>query len=207
MDSVAVSRHKQELRGAGLRATSGRLAVLRVLETAPHSTAETVFELISGDLPGTSPQAVYMVLNDLTRAGLTRRFEPAGSAARYERRIGDNHHHLVCDGCGRVQDVDCAIGAAPCLSPSGTDGFQVREAEVTFWGTCTDCQGVTVKIAEPKGNSPGFSPRGQEPSAAAVKPADSGDARTFEHRRLLEHDAPIGEDAASLSRSRPAGTR
>ena len=136
----AIARYKQELRGAALRATSGRLAVLRVLEASPHSTAETVFGLISGDLPGTSPQAVYLVLNDLTRAGLLRRFEPAGSAARYERRIGDNHHHLVCDSCGRVEDVDCVTGQAPCLSPSDGAGFQVREAEVTFWGTCAECQ-------------------------------------------------------------------
>jgi Fur family ferric uptake transcriptional regulator len=135
----AVAGYKQELRGAALRATSGRVAVLRALEAAPHSTAEKVFALISGDLPGTSPQAVYMVLNDLTRAGLIRRFEPAGSAALYERRIGDNHHHLVCDSCGTVQDVDCVVGQAPCLSPSDGTGFHVREAEVTFWGVCAKC--------------------------------------------------------------------
>ena len=91
-------------------------------------------------MPGTSPQAVYLVLNDLTRAGLIRKFEPAGSAALYERRIGDNHHHLICESCGKVQDVDCAVGAAPCLTPSGGEGFRVREAEVTFWGLCSECQ-------------------------------------------------------------------
>ena len=136
----AIDLHKQELRSADLRVTSGRVAVLRALEQSPHSTAEQVFELISGALPGTSPQAVYMVLNDLTRAGLTRKFEPAGSAALYERRIGDNHHHLVCESCGAVQDVDCAVGKAPCLTPSGGEGFRVREAEVTFWGVCAACQ-------------------------------------------------------------------
>jgi Fe2+ or Zn2+ uptake regulation protein len=141
MDATdAVARYRQELRGVALRATSGRMAVLRALESSPHATAETVFALISGDLPGTSPQAVYMVLNDLTRAGLIRRFEPAGSAALYERRVGDNHHHLVCDSCGTVQDVDCAIGQAPCLTPSDGTGFQVREAEVTFWGLCERCR-------------------------------------------------------------------
>jgi Fur family transcriptional regulator, stress-responsive regulator len=139
----AINRYKQELRDAALRVTSGRVAVLRALEASPHSTAETVFDLISGDLPGTSPQAVYMVLNDLSRAGLIRRFEPAGSAALYERRIGDNHHHLVCDSCGTVQDVDCVVGQAPCLSPGGADGFLVREAEVTFWGLCETCQART----------------------------------------------------------------
>ncbi|GAB7068529.1 transcriptional repressor [Mycobacterium hodleri] len=141
MDTAdAITRYKQELRDVALRATSGRVAVLRALASSPHSTAETVFALISGDLPGTSPQAVYMVLNDLTRAGLLRRFEPAGSAALYERRVGDNHHHLVCDSCGMVQDVDCAIGRAPCLTPADGTGFQVREAEVTFWGLCERCR-------------------------------------------------------------------
>ena len=135
-----VERHKQELRGAALRVTSGRVAVLQALETSPHATAEKVYELISSTLPGTSPQAVYLVLNDLARASLIRRFEPAGSAALYERRIGDNHHHLVCESCGTVQDVDCVIGQAPCLQPSGTNGFRVREAEVTFWGLCETCQ-------------------------------------------------------------------
>lgn len=149
MDVVdAVARHKLELRSASLRATSGRVAVLGALEAVPHSTAETVFDLISGDLPGTSPQAVYMVLNDLTRAGLIRRFTPAGSAALYERRIGDNHHHLVCDACGTVRDVDCAVGQAPCLTPSAGQGFQVREAEVTYWGLCERCQGSVTGQAE-----------------------------------------------------------
>ncbi|MEU0494678.1 Fur family transcriptional regulator [Mycobacterium sp. NPDC006124] len=136
----ATSRHKQELRDVALRATSGRLAVLGALESAPHSTAETVYALISAGLPGTSPQAVYMVLNDLTRVGLIRRFEPAGSAALYERRTGDNHHHLVCDACGSVRDVDCTVGRAPCLTPADDSGFQVREAEVTFWGLCERCR-------------------------------------------------------------------
>lgn len=135
-----IALYKLELRDADLRATSGRVAVLRALESSPHATAERVYELISPGLPGTSPQAVYTMLNDLTRSGLIRRFEPAGSAARYERRIGDNHHHLVCDRCGAVQDVDCAVGTAPCLTPSDGAGFLVREAEVTYWGTCADCQ-------------------------------------------------------------------
>jgi Fe2+ or Zn2+ uptake regulation protein len=135
-----VAHYKQELRAAALRATSGRMAVLRALESAPHSSAERVFALISDDLPGTSPQAVYMVLNDLARAGLIRKFEPAGSAALYERRTGDNHHHLVCESCGAVSDVDCVVGQAPCLTPDSDEGFQVREAEVTFWGLCARCQ-------------------------------------------------------------------
>jgi Fe2+ or Zn2+ uptake regulation protein len=151
MGSTGVAHYKQELRSAALRATSGRLAVLQALESAPHSSAEQVFVLISDDLPGTSPQAVYMVLNDLARAGLIRRFEPAGSAALYERRTGDNHHHLVCESCGAVCDVDCVVGQAPCLTPDNDQGFAVREAEVTFWGLCTRCQesGVTTGPAQP----------------------------------------------------------
>ena len=146
MDDEVAAHYRQELRAAALRATSGRIAVLRALEARPHSTAETVFAMISGDLPGTSPQAVYLVLNDLSRVGLIRRFEPAGSAALYERRIGDNHHHTVCDACGRVEDVDCTTGQAPCLSPALVGEFRVREAEITFWGTCAECRraGTTV---------------------------------------------------------------
>ena len=140
MGATGVAQYKQELRSAALRATSGRVAVLRALESAPHSSAEQVFALITDDLPGTSPQAVYMVLNDLARAGLIRRFEPAGSAALYERRTGDNHHHLVCESCGAVSDVDCVVGQAPCLTPDSDHGFTVREAEVTFWGLCARCQ-------------------------------------------------------------------
>src|SRR5271167_3399700 len=140
MGTTEVAQYKQELRSAALRATSGRVAVLRALESAPHSSAERVFALISDDLPGTSPQAVYMMLNDLARAGLIRKFEPAGSAALYERRTGDNHHHLVCESCGAVSDVDCVVGQAPCLTPDSDQGFTVREAEVTFWGLCTDCK-------------------------------------------------------------------
>jgi Fur family ferric uptake transcriptional regulator len=140
MGATGVAQYKQELRSAALRATSGRVAVLRALESAPHSSAEQVFALITDDLPGTSPQAVYMVLNDLARAGLIRKFEPAGSAALYERRTGDSHHHLVCESCGAVRDVDCVVGQAPCLTPDSDQGFAVREAEVTFWGLCARCQ-------------------------------------------------------------------
>lgn len=148
----SVAQYKQELRSASMRATSGRLAVLRALESAPHSSADQVFAMISDDLPGTSPQAVYMVLNDLARAGLIRRFEPAGSAALYERRTGDNHHHLVCESCGAVRDVDCVVGQAPCLTPGGgglDGGFAVREAEVTFWGLCRECQRARAMAPAP----------------------------------------------------------
>ncbi|GAA1447015.1 Fur family transcriptional regulator [Leifsonia poae] len=128
------------LRSAGLRVTSGRLAVLAALDDRPHTDADTVFRAVIAELPGTSLQSVYNVLGDLTTAGLVRRIEPAGSAALYERRIGDNHHHIVCSSCGAVADVDCVVGHAPCLTPSDASGFAVTTAEVTFWGLCPSCQ-------------------------------------------------------------------
>ncbi|GAA1230796.1 Fur family ferric uptake transcriptional regulator [Microbacterium phyllosphaerae] len=128
------------LRDAGLRATAGRVAVLEVMESMAHTDAERVYRAVSAVLPTTSIQSVHNILADLTTAGLLRRIEPAGSAALYERRIGDNHHHVVCTQCGAVGDVDCVVGEAPCLTPSSAGGFTVRTAEVTFWGLCPSCQ-------------------------------------------------------------------
>jgi Fur family ferric uptake transcriptional regulator len=128
------------LRAAGLRATAGRVAVLEALASMPHSDAEQVFRVVARELPTTSIQSVHNILADLTAAGLIRRIEPAGSAALYERRIGDNHHHVVCSRCGALADVDCVVGHAPCLDPSSTTGFTIQTAEVTFWGLCPDCQ-------------------------------------------------------------------
>jgi Fur family ferric uptake transcriptional regulator len=128
------------LHGVGLRVTAQRLAVLLALETRRHADADEIFEAVRPTLPGTSVQAVYGVLGALHTAGLVRRIEPAGSTARYERRIDDNHHHLVCERCNRVEDVDCVVGAAPCLTPSNTSGFEIHSAEITFWGLCTECQ-------------------------------------------------------------------
>ena len=127
------------LRGAGLRVTTPRLAVLRTVGDMPHATADDVLTAVAAELPTTSHQAVYGVLNALTGAGLVRRIEPAGSPARFERRTGDNHHHVVFTLCGAVQDVDCAVGHAPCLTPSETHGFAVTTAEVTYWGICETC--------------------------------------------------------------------
>ena len=134
------ARHEQALHGAGLKVTRGRLAVLDALTAKPHADAETVFQAVLPALPGTSIQNVHNVLGDLTAAGLLRRIEPAGSAARYERRIGDNHHHVVCTSCGAVADVDCVVGHAPCLHPSEAGGYAIDTAEVTFWGACPSCQ-------------------------------------------------------------------
>jgi Fe2+ or Zn2+ uptake regulation protein len=125
------------LRASGLRATAGRLAILAALDETPHADAE---RLRRGLGPGTpSLQAVYNILADLHRAGLVRRFEPARSAARYERRVDDNHHHAVCSVCGKVVDVDCTVGVAPCLHGEVPAGFAVAAAEVIFWGVCDEC--------------------------------------------------------------------
>ena len=128
------------IRAAGLKVTAPRLAVLTGLADSAHATAEQLFDIVSAGLPGTSLQAVYGVLNAFTSAGLVRRIEPAGSAALFERRVGDNHHHLICTGCRSVTDVECVVGEAPCLTPSDSAGFIVQTAEVTFWGLCPACQ-------------------------------------------------------------------
>lgn len=132
------------LRSAQLKVTAPRLAVLGVLSGHGHFDAETVFSSVSTALPKTSLQAVYGVLSALVTAGLVRKIEPAGSPALYEARVGDNHHHLVCLGCKAVEDVDCAVGESPCLTPSNTNGFAIRTAEVTFWGLCSTCQEATA---------------------------------------------------------------
>lgn len=127
------------LRDRGLRVTGARLGVLHALDHDPHSTADDVVHAVRRELGAVSVQAVYDCLHALTAAGLLRRVEPAGHPARYERRVGDNHHHVVCRGCGTVADVDCTVGQAPCLTPSATHGFAVDLAEVTFWGLCPAC--------------------------------------------------------------------
>ncbi|MGX5656155.1 Fur family transcriptional regulator [Geodermatophilus nigrescens] len=128
------------LRDAGLRVTRPRLAVLDALAGHPHADADTLVTVARAAHPTLSPQAVYGVLRALVAVGMARRVEPAGAPALYEVRVGDNHHHLVCRSCGGVTDVDCTVGAAPCLSPSDTSGFVVDEAEVVFWGLCPDCR-------------------------------------------------------------------
>ncbi len=127
------------LRGAGLRVTRPRLAVLRAVHARPHAETVTVFEAVRRELPEVSQQAVYDVLRALTDAGLVRRIQPAGSVARYESRVGDNHHHLVCRSCGAIADVDCAVGDTPCLTASEDHGYAIDEAEVTYWGLCPAC--------------------------------------------------------------------
>jgi Fe2+ or Zn2+ uptake regulation protein len=131
---------ESDIRDAGLRCTAQRIAVLDVLRARrAHRPAEEVSTLVRDRLGAISIQAVYDALNALVQAGLARRIEPAGSAALYEARAGDNHHHLVCRDCGRVADVDCIVGTSACLEPSDRQGFRLDEAEVTFWGQCPEC--------------------------------------------------------------------
>jgi Fur family transcriptional regulator, stress-responsive regulator len=131
------------LRDHGLRATTSRVAVLRaVSELSGHPDTDTIASRVRETLGTISTQAVYDGLHAMTRVGLLRRIEPAGSPARYETRVGDNHHHLVCRSCGAAHDVECIVGAAPCLDPNETAGFAVDEAEVTFWGLCPACQAL-----------------------------------------------------------------
>jgi Fe2+ or Zn2+ uptake regulation protein len=135
---------QQRLRARGLRVTGPRAATLGVLDDAAHEhehlTTAEVAERVRERLGAVSLQAVYDCLEVLVRADLARRIEPAGQPALFEGRVSDNHHHLVCRSCGRTVDVDCAVGSAPCLTPSSTSGFVVDEAEVVFWGRCPDCQ-------------------------------------------------------------------
>ncbi|MCD2193442.1 transcriptional repressor [Actinomycetospora endophytica] len=128
------------LRAVGLRVTAPRRAVLATLADHPHSTADAVATAVRGELGSVSTQAVYDVLAACVDAGLVRRIEPAGSAARYETRTGDNHHHVVCRSCGVTADVDCVVDERPCLTPSDDAGFEIDEAEVVFWGRCPACR-------------------------------------------------------------------
>ena len=130
------------LRECGLRVTAQRLAVLRAVSTAPHVTADTVAQTVRGEIGAVSVQAVYDALAILTEKGLLRRIQPAGSPARFEDRVGDNHHHLICRVCERMVDVDCAVGDAPCLTAAEDSGFEIDEAEVVYWGRCPDCLGT-----------------------------------------------------------------
>ena len=161
------------LRDAGLRVTQPRLAVLAALERHPHAGADVVLAAVR-DNRSVSHQAVYDVLHLLADQGLVRRIQPAGSVARYELRVGDNHHHVVCRQCGDVVDIDCAAGAAPCLDPAELDvhapGFVLDEAEVTYWGLCAGCAGSTE-------------PQPDRTAATVNAPSRTAPARTTEKRK------------------------
>jgi len=132
--------HDALLRRHGLQVTAQRLAVLRAVAERPHSTADDIDKVVRSEIGAISRQAVYDAHAALVEAGLVRRIEPAGSPARYEARVGDNHHHLICRTCGATVDVDCAVGAVPCLQASDDRGYEIDEAEVIYWGHCPECR-------------------------------------------------------------------
>jgi Fur family transcriptional regulator, stress-responsive regulator len=141
----ATSDFERVLRGASLRVTSPRVAVLRAVHDYPHADTDSICGVVREDLGVVvSLQAVYDVLRALTDAGLVRRIQPKGSVARYEARVGDNHHHVVCRSCGAISDVDCAVGYTPCLTAADDSGYEIDEAEVTYWGQCPQCAAASA---------------------------------------------------------------
>jgi len=141
---------EQMLREASLRVTRPRVAVLSAVHAHPHADTDSILSAVRTELSDVSHQAVYDVLKVLTTHQLVRRIQPAGSVARYESRVADNHHHVVCRSCGTIADVDCAVGDVPCLTASDDSGFVIDEAEVVYWGTCPDC---STRQSESKGHS------------------------------------------------------
>ena len=131
------------LRQHGLQVTAQRLAVLRAVSERPHSTADDIDKAVRAEIGAISRQAVYDALSILTDKGLLRRIQPAGSSARYENRVGDNHHHLICRTCYRMVDVDCAVGDTPCLTAADDSGYEIDEAEIIYWGRCPECVAAT----------------------------------------------------------------
>ena len=143
VDSAALLRER------GIQVTAQRLAVLRAVSAQPHITADAVAGTVRTEIGAISLQSVYDALSLLAAEGLLRRIQPSGSAARYEDRVGDNHHHLICRSCGRVVDVDCAVGSPPCLEAIDDKGYEIDEAEVAYWGRCPDCLGRSRKRKSP----------------------------------------------------------
>jgi Fur family ferric uptake transcriptional regulator len=139
--------HDALLRRHGMPVTAQRLAVLRAVSDRPHSTTDDIYNLVRARIGAVSRQAVYDALAVLTHKGLLRRIQPAGSPARYEDRVGDNHHHLICRTCNRMVDVDCAVGDTPCLTAADDSGYQIDEAEVVYWGRCPEC---VAAVSHPK---------------------------------------------------------
>ena len=140
IDAAEHESFEQQLRGSGLQVTAQRLAILQAVTDGPHATAEELTEIVRDKIGSISRQAVYDTLGALADKRLIRRIQPIGSPARYEDRVGDNHHHLVCRDCGLIFDIDCAIGATPCLDAAEDHGFEIDEAEVVYWGRCPDCR-------------------------------------------------------------------
>ena len=149
------------LRGAALRVTRPRVAVLTAVHDHPHAETDSIIGVVRADLGEVSHQAVYDVLRALTAAGLVRRIQPMGSVARYEARVGDNHHHVVCRSCGAVADVDCAVGYTPCLTAVDDSGYEIGEAEVIYWGRCPECVAATGGMSGEQPRSLAFSNQDQ----------------------------------------------
>ena len=160
------------LRRHGIQVTAQRLAVLRAVSGHPHITADAVAEAVRGEIGAISLQAVYDALGVLASQGLIRRIQPGGSPARFEDRVGDNHHHLICRICGRVVDVECAVGSAPCLTASDDRGYEIDEAEVAYWGRCPQCMAKSRRAA------PARSPARQAGKSAARTPTHNHTAKS-----------------------------
>ena len=154
----------QTLRERGIQVTAQRIAVFRAVSGTPHVTADVIADAVRAEIGAISLQSVYDALSVLVTANLIRRIQPAGSPARYEDRVGDNHHHLICRICGRVVDVDCAVGRAPCLKAGNSRGYEIDEAEVCYWGRCPDCLKKSKTSLPPKGGSHGISKGSATPS-------------------------------------------
>ena len=178
IDSAALLRER------GIQVTAQRLAVLRAVAGAPHITADAVAEVVRTEIGAISLQSVYDALALLVSEGLIRRIQPSGSPARFEDRVGDNHHHLICRTCGRVVDVDCAAGAAPCLTPIDDRGYEIDEAEVAYWGRCPDCLEQS-RAASPRVRSTDGPPNARRnPRASSpTHPSTGGNSLPRSHTR------------------------
>jgi len=161
IDSAALLRER------GIQVTAQRLAVLRAGASQPHITADAVAAVVRTEIGAISLQSVYDALALLVSEKLIRRIQPSGSPARFEDRVGDNHHHLICRSCGRVVDIDCAVGPAPCLAPIDDSGYEIDEAEVAYWGRCPDC------LEQSRAASPGDRPTATTPGPAAASPREA----------------------------------
>ena len=166
------------LRQRGIQVTAQRLAVLRAVAGDPHIAADAVADVVRAEIGTISLQSVYDALGVLVGGGLIRRIQPAGSPARFETRVGDNHHHVICRGCGRVVDVDCAVHAAPCLTPPDGTGYEIDEAEVAYWGRCPQCvaQSRTDSRPDPTTRPARKTARGAGPTTRSMAPEDKPQA-------------------------------
>jgi Fur family transcriptional regulator, stress-responsive regulator len=176
MDAAALLRER------GIQVTAQRLAVLRAVSGQPHIAADGVAEVVRSEIGAISLQSVYDTLSLLVSERLIRRIQPSGSPARFEDRVGDNHHHLICRACGRVVDVDCATGAAPCLTPGDDQGYEIDEAEVAYWGRCPDClDGARASLRPP--TTPTADPSRTPHPKPRTTPPGGGASRPRAHRR------------------------